>query len=152
MTPSSSRWPSNSTNCDRIGDSNRRPLTEIVGQVLVEQQRQAFGRAACLDEFGKRCRHHLVPPRAERLAQGTCGVAGDERVAEPNRVAGETEGVLVADLDPPLRRDERFDPQPRRLVERRRVVDHPTVGQRYEAGIDVVEALVDEPQRNHGNP
>ena len=88
------------------------PLPEVAGQVLVENQRQAFGRPARLDELRQRGSDDPVAPRVQCLAQCNGGVARDQGVAKANRVAGEPEGILVANLDAPVCRHEGLDPLP----------------------------------------
>ena len=88
---------------------HRVPLPEVVGQVLVEDERQAFGRSARLDEFRQRRGDHVVAPGLQRSSKCAARVAGDQSLVQANRVAGEAKGVLVAYLNALTGGDERFD-------------------------------------------
>lgn len=75
------------------------PVGEFRRHVLVKEQGQALGGAACLDEFRERRDHDVQVPSLQAAPECRARVAGDQRIAEADGIAGEGEGVLVVHID-----------------------------------------------------
>src|SRR5262249_42510387 len=88
-------------------------------------------------------------PAGELLGERGAREVGDEGAAGDHGVASEAEGVGSVDRAAPVPRHAGGDRLERIVVEGVGMIDDPAARQRAEAGVEVVEALVHEPEGNH---
>lgn len=111
-------------------------------------EHETLGRAACEQELVDGTDHDVEAPVRQHRAQRRAREAGDDGVVEHHRIAGEVERVGTVDGEALRRRHARRDRVERALIEGVGMVEHAPARQRTEAGVEVIEALVDEPKRH----
>ena len=135
----------------RLGANRRSCSGTSLGSLLIQQQGQALGGAACLDELGERRHRNLETPLLQLASQCGGGVADDQRLADTHGVAGETGGILGTHFAAIFGAGERFQKVSRSFVERRRIVDQAALGQRHQAGVEMIETRIGQAQRQDAN-
>ena len=132
---------------DGGGSTRRRrgPARPRVRQLEHEALRGAAGE----DELRERAHHRLEAPAGEALLESRAREIRHVRVSDHHGVAGEVERVGGIHLAALLGGHADTDGLERVVVEGVRIVDDAATGQRAEARVEVVEPLVDQPERNH---
>src|SRR5579864_7831873 len=134
---------------DRGGNELSRALPR--GSLLaIEPKGQTLGTSAGLDKFGQAQRSHSVTALFQGSGQFRCPFVQDHGPAHYNRVATERDRLLGRNLDQPLNTS--AQDRTTVIVERPRVIDRFVLGQRAEAGIEMIEARVDQLQGQYLNP
>src|SRR5439155_11296015 len=111
---------------------------------LLELEYQALGGAAGHDELPERADDDRVAPGRQALTERVAREVRDHRATGHDRVAREVESVGRVHLEALLCRHARGDALERLAVEGGGVVEDASLGERAEAGVEVVEALVDQ--------
>ena len=116
---------------------------------FVEPQRQAFRRAARFHELGQRRLDDFESRRLQALVQLRAGLVDDERSPDVYRVADEVHRVGFGDSDAPRGGHAHLDETIRVRVERVGIVEQIAARQRTEAGVEMIEAFIDQTKGEH---
>jgi hypothetical protein len=124
------------------------PANPAVAAWRSQAQGQAFGGAAGLDELPERQALGREAFGALAFAKAGTRVVEQQCAAERHGVAAEAYGVRFVGGDALVPWNAAFYRCARRRVEGVGIIEQVAPGQRAEAGVQVIETRVDEPQRD----
>jgi hypothetical protein len=122
-------------------------ISGAVGDVhLAEAEDETLGSAAGFEKFRELDLDDLESAQLEVRVEFVADVVEEDGAADVDGVAGELEGIRFGDADALLLAVAGFDFCLRFAIEGGREVHNVAVGERAEAGVEVIEAGIDEAQ------
>ena len=115
----------------------------------MESQHQTLRRAAGLEKLVERNLDHMESARFKLPPKRRAHGVQQDRVADMDRVAGKARRIRLRDRDALLRRVARLDARERRGIEGRGIEQHKAARERGKAGVQVIEARIDQMEPGH---
>src|ERR1035437_9257605 len=116
---------------------------------LTQPQCQAFGGAAGFQEFGQGNLHNAEPEVLQLPAELAADVVQDNHTVHVYCVASKAQGIRIANANSLIQRISLVNLGERFSVKGLWEVHHIPAKKRAEAGVKVIEARIDKPQRDN---